>query len=74
MVWFGMILVWYWYGTGMVLVWYWYGTGMVWYGMVRYDMVWYGMVCMYIYAYIYIYIYYKEKKHGMMNLMWNFYD
>jgi hypothetical protein len=25
---YGMVLVWYWYGTGMVLVWYWYGTGM----------------------------------------------
>ena len=38
-VWYGMVLVWFWYGFGMV----WYGMVLVWYGMVWYGMVWYGM-------------------------------
>ena len=28
LIWFGMVLVWFWYGFGMVLAWLWYGFDM----------------------------------------------
>ena len=66
LVWFGIVLVWFWYGFGMVLVcfgmvlrWFCYGFAMFWYGggmvLVCFGMVlvwcWYGLVwCWYVLA------------------------
>ncbi|GJH01750.1 hypothetical protein [Paraburkholderia terrae] len=56
LVWFGLVLVWFWFGFGLVLVWFWFGFGLVlvwfwfgfglvwfWFGLVWF---WFGFVCL----------------------------